>query len=235
MYMADDVFGNNQKENPSVQDALFEAVDSDKFHIKKSNDVPTAEKYYMNKKVIKKVTTNVTYVDNGNDDKDFDTKEYVTYQAFVSKHPIQASSITKNNEDVKITQKIIKVGEGERLQSRGRGRKYRTKNEREILSKFYSENRNYSKNKERLRKEGEEISNEKYINNDIGKKEIKKYGISIEKVDRKNRSFNKEEIDKIINKIHKEANKTEKIYKDKRPIYKRRFNDENEKEIDDEI
>ena len=233
MHMADDVFGNNQKENPSVQDALFEAVDSDKFHIKNTKDVPTAEKYYMNKKEIKKITTNVTYVDN--DDKDFDTKEYVTYQTFVSKHPIQASSITKNKGDVKITKKIIKVGAGERLQSRGRGRKYRTKNEREILNKFYSENRNYSKNKERLRKESEEFNNEKYFNNDIGKKEVKQYGISIEKVDKKNRSFNKEEMDKIINKIYKDANKTEKIYKDKRQIYKRRFNDENEKEMEDEI
>ena len=233
MHMADDVFGNNQKENPSVQDALFEAVDSDKFHTKNMKDVPTAEKYYMNKKLIKKVTTNVTYVDN--DDKDFDTKEYATYQTFVSKHPIQASKITENKGDVKITKKIIKVGAGERLQSRGRGRKYRTKNEREILSKFYSENRNYSKNKEKLRKENEEINNEKYVNDDFGKKEIKKYRISIEKVDRKNRSFNKEEMDKIINKIHKDANKTEKINKEKRQIYKRRFNDENEKEIDDEI
>ena len=233
MNMADDVFGNNQKENPSVQDALFEAIDSDKFHIKNTKDVPTAEKYYMNKKEIKKITTNVTYVDN--DDKDFDTKEYITYQTFVSKHPIQASSIKENKGDVKITKKIIKVGAGERLQSRGRGRKYRTKNEREILSKFYSENRNYSKNKERLRKESEDFNNEKYINNDIGKKEVKKYGISIEKVDKKNRSFNKEEMDKIINKIRKDANKTEKIYKDKRQIYKRRFNDEDEKEIEDEI
>ena len=233
MNMADDVFGNNQKENPSVQDALFEAIDSDKFHIKNTKDVPTAEKYYMNKKEIKKITTNVTYVDN--DDKDFDTKEYITYQTFVSKHPIQASSIKENKGDVKITKKIIKVGAGERLQSRGRGRKFRTKNEREILSKFYSENRNYSKNKERLRKESEDFNNEKYINNDIGKKEVKKYGISIEKVDKKNRSFNKEEMDKIINKIRKDANKTEKIYKDNRQIYKRRFNDEDEKEIEDEI
>jgi hypothetical protein len=233
MNMADDVFGNNQKENPSVQDALFEAVDSDKFHTNNTKDVPTAEEYYMNKKEIKKITTNVTYADN--DDKDFGTNEYVTYKAFVSKHPIQASSITDNKGDVQITKRIIKVGAGERLQSRGRGRKYRTKNEREILNKFYNENRNYNKNKERLRKENEEINNEKYIKNDIGKKEVKKYGISIEKVDKKNRSFNKEEIDKIINKIHKEANKTEKIYKDKRQIYKRRFNDEDEKEIDDEI
>ena len=58
MHMADDVFGNNQKENPSVQDALFEAVESDKFQTKNLNDVPVAEKYYEEKKEIKKVKIN---------------------------------------------------------------------------------------------------------------------------------------------------------------------------------
>ena len=50
MNLADDVFGSNQKENPSVQDALFEAVDSNKFQTKHLQDVPLAKEYYENKK-----------------------------------------------------------------------------------------------------------------------------------------------------------------------------------------
>ena len=50
MNVADDVFGKNQKENPSVQDALFEAVDSTKFQTKRMQDVPIAKDYYLKKK-----------------------------------------------------------------------------------------------------------------------------------------------------------------------------------------
>ena len=258
MHMADDVFGNNQKENPSVQDALFEAVDSDKFHYKQIKDVPIAEEYYKTKKQIQKVTTNITYVNNNNninindnkDDDDIDEKEYITYKKFVSKHPIPAPS---SNREIKVTEKVgrvAQVSEGEKLHSRGRGRKYRTKNEKEILNKFYNENKKYSKSKERInKKESEENVNEK--DNTFGEK--KSVRITIQKTGGRNKSFNKEEMRKIykvennndnidIDNIDDDNNninnnnikRKEKTYSERRKYFGKRFNDEDEKEVEDE-
>jgi hypothetical protein len=256
--MADDVFGNNQKENPSVQDALFEAVDSDKFHYKQIKDVPIAEEYYKTKKQIQKVTTNITYVNNNNnininedkDDDDIDEKEYITYKTFVSKHPIPVPS---SKGEFKVTEKVgrvIKVGEGEKLHSRGRGRKYRTKNEKEILNKFYNENKNYSKSKERInKKESEENVNEK--DNAMGEKKSVK--IIIQKTGDRNTSFNKEEMREIYkiennndnididnidndnkNVDNNNINRTEMTYSERRKYFGKKFNDEDEKELEDE-
>jgi hypothetical protein len=163
--MADDVFGNNQKENPSVQDALFEAVETDKFQTKEPHDVPLADKYYVNKKEIKKVTTNITIVNNTNNDTE--PKEYVTYKAYVSRRPIPTSASSGNIKDKVIKEKVIKVSPGERLQSRGRGRKYRTKVEKEILSKFYNEkvtskNKNKENEEEKEDEEGRNVNILKY-------------------------------------------------------------------------
>ena len=165
MHMADDVFGNNQKENPSVQDALFEAVETDKFQTKEPHDVPLADKYYVNKKEIKKVTTNITIVNNTNNDTE--PKEYVTYKAYVSRRPIPTSASSGNIKDKVIKEKVIKVSPGERLQSRGRGRKYRTKVEKEILSKFYNEkvtskNKNKENEEEKEDEEGRNVNILKY-------------------------------------------------------------------------
>ena len=55
MNLADDAFGSNQKENPSVQDSLFEAVDSNKSQTKDIQDVPLAQRYYEKKKVYQKI------------------------------------------------------------------------------------------------------------------------------------------------------------------------------------
>ena len=97
MNMADDVFGNNQKDNPSVQDALFEAVESNKFQTNNVQDVPIANEYYQRKKNITKISTNIIW-SNRNEksiekqkDKDIETKEYSTYKSIVSKHPISTS------------------------------------------------------------------------------------------------------------------------------------------------
>ena len=46
MSLAQDIFGNNQFENPSVQDALYEAVNSNKFISLYQDDVPLAKKQY---------------------------------------------------------------------------------------------------------------------------------------------------------------------------------------------
>ena len=182
MHMADDVFGNNQKENPSVQDALFEVVESDKFRTKDLHDVPVAEQYYVDKKEMKKVTTNVTYINNNNNNNtDNEPKGYMTYKAYISKHPLPTSSSSGNVKEKVIKQKVIKVGAGERLQSRGRGRQYRTKVEKEILNKFYDDKNFYSKIMKEEEKEGENAENKDIIIDDGDFKGNKSINISITK------------------------------------------------------
>ena len=80
MNLADDVFGNNQKNNPSVQDALFEAVDSDKFQTKDLQDVPIAKEYYTKKKNFSQITQNIVYHgDNSEYDKEIE-KKYMDFK-----------------------------------------------------------------------------------------------------------------------------------------------------------
>ena len=62
MSMADDFFGKNQKNNPSIQDCMFEIVDSNKYQVKELEDVPMAKTYYSKKKEEKKVITNIKYI-----------------------------------------------------------------------------------------------------------------------------------------------------------------------------
>ena len=46
MSLAKDIFGNNQIENPSVQDAMYEAVNTNKFSTSYQDDVPLARQHY---------------------------------------------------------------------------------------------------------------------------------------------------------------------------------------------
>ena len=46
MTLANDIFGNNQIENPSVQDAMYEVLISNKFISLHQDDVPLAKKHY---------------------------------------------------------------------------------------------------------------------------------------------------------------------------------------------
>ena len=250
MNMADDVFGNNQKENPSVQDALFEAVESDKFQTKDLHDVPLAEKYYQDKKEIKKVTTNITIINNA--DKDNEPKEYFTYKAFISKRPLPISASSGNIKEKTIKQKVIKVEPGERLQSKGRGRKYRTKVEREILNKFYDDKKIGFDKRKKIEKEEEKDENEvnegnleekfggKFngsnytANNFEGNKSIS-IRITSNKIGNNlgnsyNYSMNVN--DKDINNI----NKKEMSYRKRRALFGTRYNNkkEDEKEMEDE-
>ena len=75
--MADDVFGNNKIENPSIQDAMYEAVESNKFQMRQYDDVPLARNYYSKKMGTKKIVTNIMYVKK---EKEYEEKkEYTTY------------------------------------------------------------------------------------------------------------------------------------------------------------
>ena len=60
--MADDIFGKNQKNNPSIQDFMFEIVDTNKYQVKELDDVPMAKTYYSKKKSKKKIVTNIKYI-----------------------------------------------------------------------------------------------------------------------------------------------------------------------------
>ena len=116
IYMADDVFGNNQETNPSVQDAFFEAIESGKFQTKELHDVPLAEKYYSNKNKIQKLKSNkVNYINE-----------------VVKTEEIKENIFMSQN----VKEKTIKINDEEKLKSRGRGRAFRTEEEKEILSKF---------------------------------------------------------------------------------------------------
>ena len=55
MSLANDIFGNNQFHNPSVQDAMYEAVNTNKFITLIPDDVPLARKHYEEMKKIKSV------------------------------------------------------------------------------------------------------------------------------------------------------------------------------------
>ena len=55
MNLANDIFGNNQIENPSVQDAMYEAVNTNKFITLWPDDVPLAKKHYEEMRKIKSV------------------------------------------------------------------------------------------------------------------------------------------------------------------------------------
>ena len=238
MHMADDVFGNNQKENPSVQDALFEAVESDKFQTRDLHDVPLAEKYYQEKKEIKKVTTNLAYVNDNNPDTE--QKEYITYKAFVTKHPLTTSSSSGNIKKKVITEKVIKVSPGERLQSKGRGRKYRTKVEREILNKFYDDKKLYSKKKRNEKEEEKEkeeeneinIRRENYGNDNYGENKSISIKITSNKMDNNLGSSYNYSMNINNNNLNKSGKKKEMSYRKRRAML--RFKKEEEKEIEED-
>ena len=198
MNIADDVFGNNQKENPSVQDALFEAVDSTKFQTKNLQDVPLAKEYYENRKEFTKISKSIGYFNNeDNKDRDYETREHITYKSYLSnKNPNTTYSsygVNNNSENSRYSdkksrgiskEKVIDVKEEERMQSKGRGRAFRTKNQNEIIFRYNNNaNKIYGK---RRRIEDEDDDDEDNEEND--EKEINNnYNIS-------NRSSNRGEI-----------------------------------------
>jgi hypothetical protein len=196
MNIADDVFGNNQKENPSVQDALFEAVDSNKFQTKNLQDVPLAKEYYENRKEFTKISKNIAYFNNeDNKDRDFETREHITYKSYLSnKNPnttyssYGVNNISENSRysDKKSKgtskEKVIDVKE-ERMQSKGRGRAFRTKNQCEIIFRYNNNaNKIYGK-KRRIEDEDDDEDNEENDEKEINNN----YNIS-------NRSSNRGEI-----------------------------------------
>ena len=160
MNMADDVFGVNQKENPSVQDALYEAVDSNKFQTKEIKDVPLAMEYYENKKDINKFNKSFSRL-YGEENKSFDdnSKTSQSNTSGIGVNNVFFKSIietktNKNKIEIKkgfkniITnrpnkEKILIIKDEEKLKQKGRGRAFRTNSEREIINNYSSNLKNY--------------------------------------------------------------------------------------------
>ena len=160
MNMADDVFGVNQKENPSVQDALYEAVDSNKFQTKEIKDVPLAMEYYENKKDINKFNKSFSRL-YGEENKSFDdnSKTSQSNTSGIGVNNVFFKSIIetktdKNKIEIKkgfkniITnrpnkEKILIIKDEEKLKQKGRGRAFRTNSEREIINNYSSNLKNY--------------------------------------------------------------------------------------------
>lgn len=66
MTLANDIFGNNQIENPSVQDAMYEVLNSNKFMTMYQDDVPLAKKHYeeMRQKKLLEIKNKSSYNSN---------------------------------------------------------------------------------------------------------------------------------------------------------------------------
>ena len=174
--MTEDVFGKKKEENPSVQDALYEVMTTDKYYIKNEKnekDVPLAEDYYKNKKDLPKIETKVTYINNS---------------THISKKMIPSGFNERTN--IHLEKKLVKIGENERLNSKGRGRKFRTKAQKEILDKF----RNYS-----LEKENQSMNWEENPNNSMILNNNDSFNIDKDKILKDKNSNQKEENDKQSN------------------------------------
>ena len=60
--MADDMFGNNKLNNPSIQDCMFEIIDTNKFQTRELDDIPIAKMYYANKKGGRNIITETHFI-----------------------------------------------------------------------------------------------------------------------------------------------------------------------------
>ena len=186
MNMTDDLFGNNKNENQSVQDALYEVANTDKYKFKDHKDVPIAEEYYKNKKESSKITKNIIYINKNN--------------SYVNKNFIPLK--LRGRICTSFEKKVVKVAENERLHSKGRGRKFRTKDQKEILDKFSK----HSYNQEEIKNEKENLNMNQIENNSI---KTNNYTIKFS-----TETKNRDNINKVIEKsdINYSYNK-EKIYR----------------------
>ena len=182
MNMANDVFGSNQKGNPSVQDALFEVVDSNKFQTNNLQDVPIAKEFYENKKEFTKITNSIANFvkeDNKKKDNDIEIKEYSTYKSIKNKYSNMVNNseyrkYKENNKNENNKEKIKIIKYEEKLNSRGRGRAFRTKIENEIINKYNSSrDKIYGKIKRLKINEDMDIT-ENEINNNLTSRNTKK-------------------------------------------------------------
>ena len=101
MSLAKDIFGNNQYENPSVQDALYEAVNTNKFSTSYQDDVPLARKHYaeMRKKKLLEAKKKAEYSTNTSK---LEIEKKEIRKTYYSKEKIKAE---ENEDDLSIDEK----------------------------------------------------------------------------------------------------------------------------------
>ena len=159
MTMAEDVFGKNQKENPSVQDALFEAVDSNKFSTNKMQDVPLAKEYYGKKTSITRITKNISTYSSYETKENKDMNKYkapkktdnniVIYTSYNLKtQPVQNKTSINVNNNTNINKKNIYEGNRYNILNKYKTNKYKPNIETSERSYKSYQNINTNKNED---------------------------------------------------------------------------------------
>ena len=107
--MADDIFGRNQKNNPSIQDSMFEIIDTNKFQTKELEDVPIAKIYYSKKDGKRQIFTNIKNIEKETEEKQCTfykkmVKSYYSPQSFnkFNKYNTQTEDKKSNTEKSEI-------------------------------------------------------------------------------------------------------------------------------------
>ena len=220
MNMADDVFGVNQKENPSVQDALYEAVDSNKFQTKEIKDVPLAMEYYESKKDRSLFNKSFSKI-FGEENKSFEESKTSRSNTSNSNNIVnnvffKSINETKNKNEIKYeiktgfknvitnrqNQEKIILKEEDKLKPKGRGRAFRTNSERDIINNYSSNIKNYKK---------------EHNINDEGGNNINNVSIKIEE-----RKKN-DESDDIGDEKSDTSDKNRMSYKERRKLFRMRL------------
>ena len=100
MSLAQDIFGNNQIENPSVQDAMYEAVNTNKFISLFQDDVPLARQHYeeMRKKRLFKNRREYSY--NNYNSYKFETEKKEIKTTFYSREKVNKEENNNLNYDM---------------------------------------------------------------------------------------------------------------------------------------
>ena len=162
MSLAKDIFGNNQYENPSVQDAMYEAVNTNKFSTSYQDDVPLARKHYAEMRRKKLLESK--------------NKEYSasTAKIEIEKKEIKKSYYSKEKVTTEENDNDLSVEEKRKKELLNKYRKYRSMNRDLIWKKQHRfiasfENEKTSEEDNDNRKDSKENKNYKNINGNNNK------------------------------------------------------------------
>ena len=194
MNLANDIFGNNQIENPSVQDAMYEAVNTNKFITLWPDDVPLAKKHYEEMRKMKSVDSKGNKIFKSTTT----TKYEVEKKGYEKKY-----YMGKVNESVKEDNTSEVDDTDSKLESQRRKQTFLEK-----YRKNKSYNRDYDK-RSNLSYTDDRSQDDKSSSN-MGKGSYSKYGYKYEsKYDKSKDPRKSQEVNYIVNKYVKtEGNST---------------------------
>ena len=195
MSLAKDIFGNNQFENPSVQDAMYEAVNTNKFSTSYQDDVPLAKKHYaeMRRKKLLEAKNKGEY-SSSTTKVEIEKKEMK--KSYYSKEKVITDENDEESEDEKKKKELL-----------NKFRKYKSMRRDLIWQKqnryIASMEKNYSseENDEKKRDYSEDKNYRKINNNDY---KINKTSTTMKKTYEENKSYTKP----IENKYNSNYNTT---------------------------